>query len=117
MTDVISAFIDNEPFDPVALRDALATPEGREELLDLIALRDVVQPTAMVASVAPSTARPTTRWALAAAAAAMLAVGGYTLGRSLANEQVVATAQITAPAPTSIATFDNWNDTLPAGGN
>jgi hypothetical protein len=120
MNHVISAFIDNEPFDPVELRDALATPEGRDELLDLIALRDVVQPTADTVLIAPSPVRSITRWTLAAAAAAVLAVGGYTVGRSMAPEQIPATAQVTAPEPTSVFTFEpgkNWNDSLPAGGN
>ena len=120
MNHVISAFIDNEPFDPNELRDALATPEGREELTDLIALRDVVQPTADLIFVAPSPIRSVTRWTLAAAAAAVLAVGGYSVGRFVATEQVQAAAQITAPEPTSVFTFEpgkNWNDSLPAGGN
>jgi hypothetical protein len=117
MNAVISAFIDNEPFDPHELRDALATPEGREELLDLIALRDVVQLPMATVIAAPSPVRSVTRWALAAAAAAVLAVGGYSVGRSLALEQVSSTAQVTAPAPTSVSTFESWNDSLPAGGN
>jgi hypothetical protein len=40
---VISAFVDNEPFDPEELGRALAEPGGRELLLDLIALRALVQ--------------------------------------------------------------------------
>jgi hypothetical protein len=120
MNQVISAFIDNEPFDPIELRDALATPEGREELLDLIALRDVVQPAPVIAFVAAPPVRSRARWALAAAAAAMLVVGGYSVGRFVATEQTLATAQVTAPEPTSVFTFEpgrNWNDSLPAGGN
>lgn len=120
MNHVISAFIDNEPFDPNELRDALATPEGREELLDLIALRDVAQPAPAIALVAARPVRARARWALAAAAAAVLAVGGYTVGRSMASEDVQAIAQVTAPEPTSVFTFEpgkNWNDSLPTGGN
>jgi len=44
MHDVISAFLDNEPFDSQELAGALASPEGRDLLLDLIALRAIVQP-------------------------------------------------------------------------
>ena len=40
--EVISAFLDNEPFDPQALAAALADPDGREWLLDLVALRAIV---------------------------------------------------------------------------
>jgi len=41
--DVISAFLDNEPFDAAELARALAGPEGRELLLDLIAVRTLVR--------------------------------------------------------------------------
>lgn len=41
--DVISAFVDNEPFDAADLAQALAEPGGRELLLDLLALRALVQ--------------------------------------------------------------------------
>ena len=41
--DVISAFLDNEPFDAAELTRALADPQGRELLLDLVALRALVR--------------------------------------------------------------------------
>ena len=46
--EVISAFLDNEPFEPQALAEALAQPEGRELLVDLVTLRALVadEPTA-----------------------------------------------------------------------
>ena len=37
--DVISAFLDEEPFDAKELGDALSLREGREQLIDLIAIR------------------------------------------------------------------------------
>ena len=43
--EVISAFLDDEPFDPQELSDALSDPAGRALLIDLIALRRIVQPT------------------------------------------------------------------------
>ena len=49
---VISAFLDDEPFDPVALADALSDPAGRALLIDLLALRHIVQPEEASASVA-----------------------------------------------------------------
>lgn len=119
MNTVISAFIDNEPFDPHELRDALATPEGREELLDLIALRDVVQPSAEAVPVASSPVRTVTRWSLAAAAAVVLVLGGYTAGRSAMGDRDSAPAQVSAPEPTAVFTFEpgkNWTDE-PTGGN
>ena len=41
--DVVSAFLDNEPFDPADLARALADPDGRQLLLDLVALRSLVR--------------------------------------------------------------------------
>ena len=41
--DVISAFLDNEPFQASELAQALADPQGREVLLDLVALRALVR--------------------------------------------------------------------------
>jgi hypothetical protein len=41
--DVLSAFLDNEEFDPEELARALADPGGREMLLDLVALRTRVR--------------------------------------------------------------------------
>ena len=49
--EVISAFLDNEPFDASALGAALADPEGRELLLDLIALRSLVNDDGVAAQV------------------------------------------------------------------
>lgn len=47
--EVISDFLDNEPFDPAALGAALADPDGRELLLDLLALRTLVADDAVAA--------------------------------------------------------------------
>ena len=41
--EVISAFLDDEPFDPVDLAAAVADPGGRQLLLDLVALRALVR--------------------------------------------------------------------------
>ena len=49
--DVISAFLDNEPFDASELARALADPEGRELLLDLVAMRTLVRDESMPAPV------------------------------------------------------------------
>ena len=119
MNHVISAFIDNEPFDPIELRDALATVEGREELLDLIALRQVMQPAAEVVAVA-ATVRTTMRWTLAAAAAVVLLLGGYTVGRTVSGTSETAATPASAPEPTAVFTFEpgkNWTDVPAAGGN
>ena len=49
--DVISAFLDNEPFDAGELGAALADPDGRELLLDLLALRTLVADDGVTAQV------------------------------------------------------------------
>ena len=41
-TEVISAFLDNEPFDARELADVLADAEGRDTLIQIIGLRHVV---------------------------------------------------------------------------
>jgi hypothetical protein len=116
MHDVISAFLDNEPFDPRALADALATEDGREMLLDTIALRALVQvPDAPVAAAPRSDLKNSWRgWALAAAAVLVAAVAGYGAGR---QEE-----PLHAPVPeaTSVFTFEpgvNWTETPTEGGN
>jgi hypothetical protein len=48
---VVSAFIDNEPFDASELARALADPEGRELLLDLVAMRTLVRDESVQAAV------------------------------------------------------------------
>ena len=39
--EVISAFLDDEPFEPQALAEALADPAGRELLIDFVLVRHV----------------------------------------------------------------------------
>jgi hypothetical protein len=65
--DVISALLDDEPFDPEELREALDDPAGRALLIDLVALRRIVQPRDVASAlVAPGAARH--RWWQVAAA-------------------------------------------------
>jgi hypothetical protein len=80
--DVISAFLDDEAFDPKELADALSHPEGRSVLLDLVALRHIVQPESDGA-LARATRKPQRTLAPALAAAAMLVAlaGGYFAGQ------------------------------------
>jgi hypothetical protein len=80
--EVVSAFLDDEPFEPQALADALADPAGRELFIDFVLLRhvaaseesaDVVTPTAPLRSKrAP--------YLVAAAAVVVALLGGYRLG-------------------------------------
>jgi|SRR5262245_25494459 len=81
--EVISAFLDDEPFEPQALADALADPAGRDLLIDFVLLRHVAQPPESDIVVTPMPApRPKRRLYLVAAAAVFIALlGGYQLGQ------------------------------------
>jgi len=74
--EILSAFLDNEDFDAGELARALAQPGGRELLLDLIALRTLVQDDA-VAAAAPvkATAAAARRWAAVGFLAASIVFG------------------------------------------
>jgi len=115
--DVISAFLDNEPFDPAALGRALADPAGRDLLLDAVALRHLVA--GEEAGLAPM-ARPRggrwTRAGLAVAAALALALGGYALGHRTGRTDE-RRAIDAAPAPTQVIDLTpgvQWH-TIPGG--
>ncbi len=119
MHDVISAFLDNEPFDAQELAAALATSEGRDQLIDLIALRSVVQPIEQP-RVAAAGRRPL--WMLASAAAVLVAlVSGYQFGRTTESASLVpgVGASVTAPEPTTVLKFEpgvNWTESPRSGG-
>lgn len=113
MTDtheVISAFLDDQPFDPQELDKALSEPAGRALLIDLVALRRLVQPGDAIPAI--STAIPSwrspLRAALAAAAVFVALIGGYFVG-----ERRAATTSSEAPAPTRIVEAVPF---VPAGG-
>ena len=80
---VISAFLDDEPFEPQALADALADPAGRDQLIDFILLRHVAQSEESAGVVTPTPARRSERplYLVAAAAAVVALLGGYQLGQ------------------------------------
>jgi hypothetical protein len=106
---VISAFLDDEPFDAAELAAALGDPAGRTLLIDLVALRHIVQPDEPAASTAATFG---SRWRPLLATAAMLVAlaGGYFLG-----ERRGATEPSEPPAPTRIVQETTWQ-TLPPGG-
>jgi hypothetical protein len=86
--EVISAFLDDEPFEPQALGDALADPAGRELLIDFVLLRHVAQSEESPrAAAAPTPARKKAPLYLVAAAAVVVALlGGYQMGQRGAIE-------------------------------
>ena len=113
-SEVISAFIDHEPFDAQELADALADPAGRALLLDLVALRSLAQPEDVAAATVTSPvirSRPL-HFGFAAAAVLAALVGGYQWG-----ERSVATETSTPPAPARVVSGGTaWVETTPGGG-
>jgi len=96
---IIETFIDNERVDTGELLRALERPEGREYLVDLLALRAIVDRQATPALVPPRRSAGSWR-GLLAAAAMLLAVGGLT-GYAIGNRSTPAPAAVvrsTAPA-------------------
>ena len=96
--EVISAFLDNEPFDGAELAEALADPAGRKLLIDLVALGHLVQP-------APAPASGRTRWSprswtLAAAGVLLAVATGYVAG---ARQTDIASTR--APEPTRVVSL------------
>jgi hypothetical protein len=96
--EVISAFLDDEPFDPHALGHALSEPDGRTFLIDMVALRCIVQPEETAPVRFPAVRRPSRLRALMAVAAVVVAlVGGYVAGQTRSEPKAAS-----APAPTRI---------------
>lgn len=74
--EVISAFLDNEDFDAGELARALAQPGGRDLLLDLVALRALVQDDGPAApAVVKATAASARRWIAVGFLAASIVFG------------------------------------------
>ena len=143
--DCIGALADGEPVDPALLDRALAEPEGRAYLIDLLVLRglygrrvagselgrtageqDVAAMTA-VNPAAPSMGTARGRWLPAIAALITVSVlGGYIAGRQSASRAVhrkhggFATGaigpRVTAPAPTQIIRLEPGVDWNERGG-
>ncbi len=97
--EVISAFLDDEPFDPSQLAEALSEPAGRDLLIDLVALRHLAQ----TDDEEPHTSRDPKPWRLslrsmvAAAAVFVALVGGYLIGERRSQFAVAE-----APSPTHV---------------
>ena len=114
MHSAISAMLDDEPFDAAALAASLETREGRDLLIDLVALRHLVQaPSATQVPAAASPRRPAWRL-LAAAAIVLAAISGYAVGQRHGDSSAVAAA--TAPTPTRVVEATATWQPLPPGG-
>jgi hypothetical protein len=135
--DAIEAFADGEPVMADALESALADPDGRAYLIDILLLRGLlgesqtVRP-ARVTSAGPASARRS--WSLPAAAAIVVAgLGlGFAAGRVSLDGRggpasgsdaaaISPAAADSAPAPTHVIHMENgvnWNETNGrSGGN
>lgn len=110
--EVISAFLDNEPFDSSQLTQALSEPAGRELLIDLIALRHLAQ----TDDKDPHTSSDQKPWrsslrAMVAAAAVLVAlVGGYLVGERRSD-----TGLPGAPTATRVVDAPSAWQNLPVG--
>jgi hypothetical protein len=100
--DVISAFVDDEPFEASQLAEALSDPEGRALLIDLIALRHLTRNgREHTSAVVPTKARRFEIRPLLAAAAVLVAlVGGYVIGER--RSQSTESPSSTPPAATRV---------------
>lgn len=117
--EVISAFLDNEPFDANELGQALGEPGGRELLLDLMALRAVVQEDS-AAGVTSVDTRPITRqrglWIAAGfAAATVLFAAGSVLAVKTLRPAITSTSSEAdvPPRPDRVVTFEpglEWHE-------
>jgi hypothetical protein len=125
--DVIAAFADGEHVSAADLNAALAHEDARAYLIDVLALRGLLdgRPQLPVVNVG-SPARSRMRWFTAAAALIVAGVaGGYSAGRhavtpasDASRAGVVAAAPAGAPAPTHVFRMENgvnWNERT--GGN
>jgi len=108
--EVLSAFLDDEPFEPSELEVALSDTAGRALLIDLMALRRVVQPLDPPPPVKASTRMRGWRLGAAAAAVVLALAGGYLAGAQRAS---TAPADTAAPPPSRVVQALPF---VPAGG-
>ena len=110
--EVISSFLDDEPFNPDRLAEALGEPAGRDLLIDLIALRHLTLDEGNDAPALTDRQPRRSSWpALAAVAAVLVAlVGGY-----LAGQRRSEVTLSVAPAATRVVQAPAAWKTLPSG--
>jgi hypothetical protein len=111
--EVISAFLDDRAFELEDLRAALEQRDGRALLLDLLALRRLVQPSDAVPAVpsARTRSRSWVRPAVAAAAVVTALAVGYLAG----VKRAPAVAQSVAPPATRIVQVTSTSQDSPQG--
>lgn len=125
--EVLAAWVDGESSDRDEVLTALASPEGRAYVFDLMSIRRMVSVTNPAGYTIPAhTPRRLPRMVTAAAAAALCIVSGYGIAqlanRSSAIAPVVDSRETAdepaAPQPTHVIRFEtgvDWRETT--GGN
>ena len=110
--EVISAFLDDEPFSASALAEALGEPAGRDLLIDLIALRHLTQADGRIAPARTDRKpwRSSPRALVAAAAVVVALVGGYLVGERRRD----AAMSVAPPATRVVQAPAAWQD-VPVG--
>ena len=107
--EIVAAFADGERVNVDELERALAMPEGRDHLIDLLALREVtVGPATAGSTLVMPPKRPAWRYLRLAVAAAVVCVStaaGYALGSRSARQ---------APGAVSVASSPQVADSIPA---
>ena len=126
--EAIAAFVDGERVDPSLLDQALATPDGREYLIDLLALRELVEDRTLAGEREIVRREMSFRWpwlSLAAAVLAAVTLGGYMAGlrqghvqepgRSVQAISPQASNPLAPPAPTQVIRLQsgvNWQEQI-----
>ncbi len=128
MTDheVIAAFADGERVEARALKHALSTSAGIDYLMDVMALREILDESGATvpdARVAPPLSRPI-RWIAVAAGICLAALAGYGVGAGRTAAPPAAPASVAQdagpPKPTVVIKLRpgvGWQDVRPGGGS
>lgn len=126
--EALAAWVDGEPVARTDVALALETREGRDYVLDLMALRhmvDVTTPT-LAENVTPRQKRRWPTLAASAAAVVLCAAGGFAAGRLVTPAQmaspqaiapVVTPASMSAPAPTRVIQLEEDTSWRESGGS
>ncbi len=127
--EILAAFADGEPVAAPTLAEALADPDGRAYMIDVLVLRGLIDGRAAARSEFADPVPVATRWRWLTAAAVLATVcvfGGYSLGvrrtsqpadavRPIVNPAV---ASASAPAPTRVIRFErgvDWTERVGGG--
>jgi hypothetical protein len=122
---VVESFLDGEPVDLQELKEALARPDAREHLIDVLALRRDVWASGphhwSAAHAGQRSGRKGVSWIAAAAGLAISLATGYAVGHQARASQLDAGVEVVLdaatpvpPQPTQVITLTpgvNWTET------